>query len=38
MGGEEGTTKYAKGTKREARLQSSTFALFAHFVVESDFR
>jgi hypothetical protein len=38
MSGEEGTTKYAKGTKKEAKLQSSTFALFAHFVGESDFR
>jgi hypothetical protein len=38
MGREEGTTKYAKGTKREAKLQSSTFALFGYFVVESDFR
>jgi len=35
MDGEEGTTKYAKGAKRQAKLQSSTFA---HFVVKSDFR
>jgi len=38
MDGKEGTTKYAKGAKREAKLQSSTLAYFAHFVVESDFR
>jgi len=38
MDGEEGTTKYAKGAKREAKLQSSTLAYFAHFVVKSDFR
>jgi hypothetical protein len=36
--GENGTTKYAEGAKREAKLQSSTFAVFAHFVVKSDFR
>jgi hypothetical protein len=41
--GEERTTKYAEGAKRQARLlfavrQSSTFAYFAHFVVKIDFR
>jgi hypothetical protein len=36
--GEEGTTKYAKGAKRQAKLQSNTFAYFAHFVVKNDFR
>jgi len=35
MNGEEETTKYAKGAKMEANLQSSTFA---HFVVKADFR
>jgi hypothetical protein len=38
MDGEEGTTKYANGAKREAKLQSSTFVYFAHFVVKSDFK
>ena len=38
MDGEEETTKSAKGAKREAKLQSNTFAYFAHFVVQSDFR
>ena len=38
MDGEGGTTKYAKGAKRQATLQSSTFAYFAHFVVKIDFR
>jgi len=33
MDGEDGTTKYAKGAKREAKLQSSTFAVFAYFVI-----
>jgi hypothetical protein len=45
MDGEERTTKYAKGAKRETKLlfkgesdrQSSTFAYFAHFVLKSDF-
>ena len=37
MDREEGTTKYAEGAKREARLQSSTFVYLAHFVVKSDF-
>jgi hypothetical protein len=35
MNAEEGTTKYAKGAKRQARLLSSTFA---YFVVKKDFR
>ena len=40
MNGEERTTKYAKGAKREAKLlsmdesQSTTSAYFAHFVVK----
>ncbi len=38
MDGEEGTTKYAKGAEREAELQSSAFAVFAHFVVKNAFR
>jgi len=38
MDGKEETTKYAKDAKREAKLQSSTFAYFAHFVVKNDFR
>jgi hypothetical protein len=37
MNGEEETTKYAKGAKREAKLQSSTLAYLAHFVVNPDF-
>jgi hypothetical protein len=36
--GEEETTKYAEGAKKEAKLQASTLAYFAHFVVKSDFR
>jgi hypothetical protein len=38
MDGEEGTTKYAKGAKREAKLQPGAFANSAHFAVKSDFR
>jgi len=36
--GEEGTTKYAKGAKREANLQLIIFVYFAYFVVKRDFR
>ena len=33
MNGEDWKYEVAKGSKREAKLQSSTFAVFAHFVV-----
>jgi hypothetical protein len=36
MDWEERTTKYAKGAKKQAKLQSITFAYFAHFVVKSQ--